>query len=88
MTSYRVTLTFTEFVVHSSSLFQMVAGLKTRMPVLVFRGWFAVRMTTARTDGLSRLRPDGTIDIQNMQPGECTARLNWIVNQPRICSPC
>jgi hypothetical protein len=86
MTSYRVTLTFTEFVVHSSSLFQMVmAGLKNhRMPVLVFRGMVRSPYDNSEEQIVYRdCVPDGTIDIQNMQPGELYKRAwNWIVNQP------
>lgn len=86
MTSYKVTLTFTEIVVEDGRFFKLLMdGMKNhRMPVLNFRG-----MVRSPYDGSEEQTvyrdcvPDGTIDIQNMQPGELYKRAwNWIVNQP------
>ena len=77
MTSYKVTLTMTEIVVTNSKFFQLIMeGLKTHaMPVLNFRGM----VRSVYRDCV----PDGTIDIQNMQPGELYKRnWSWVVNQP------
>ena len=86
MTSYRVTLTFSEIVVEDSRFFKMIMdGMKNhRMPVLNFRGM--VRSPSDDSEEQIVYRdcvPDGTIDIQNMQPGELYKRSwSWIVNQP------
>lgn len=86
MTSYRVTLTLTEVIVHDSDFFQKIMeGLSThRMPVFNFRG-----MARSPYDGSEEqivyraCVPDGTIDIQNMQPGELSKRTwNFICNEP------
>lgn len=86
MTSYRVTLTFTEVIVEDNEFFTMILnGLKDHsMPVLNFRG-----MMRSPYDGQEEqivyrdCVPDGTIDIQNLQPGELAKRTwNWICNQP------
>ena len=86
MTSYRVTLTFTEVIVEDNEFFILIMeGLKNhRMPVLNFRG-----MMRSPYDGQEEqivyrdCVPDGNIDIQNMQPGELAKRTwNWICNQP------
>ena len=86
MTSYRVTLTFTEVIVTDSRFFKLILkGLRTgKMPVLNFRGM--ARSPYDRSEEQIVYRscvPDGTIDIQNMQPGElCKRTWNWIVNDP------
>lgn len=86
MTSYKVTLTMSEIVVVNSTFFRLLMeGLKTgQMPVLNFRGM--VRSPYDRSEEQVVYRdcvPDGTIDIQNMQPGELYKRSwNWVVNQP------
>lgn len=86
MTSYRVTLTFTEVIVEDSEFFRLIMkGLKGgKMPVLNFRGRMRSPYDNSNEQVVYRdCVPDGTIDIQNMQPGElCKRTWNWIVNQP------
>ena len=86
MTSYKVTLTMTEIVVVNSKFFQLLMeGLKThKMPVLNFRGMVRSPYDSSEEQVVYRdCVPDGTIDIQNMQPGELYKRAwNWVVNQP------
>ena len=86
MTSYKVTLTMTEIVVVNSKFFQLIMeGLKThKMPVLNFRGMVRSPYDSSEEQVVYRdCVPDGTIDIQNMQPGELYKRAwNWVVNQP------
>lgn len=86
MTSYRVTLTFTEVIVEDSDFFKLIiSGLKNhKMPVLNFRGMVRSPYDSSEEQVVYRdCVPDGTIDIQNMQPGELAKRTwNWIVNQP------
>ena len=86
MTSYRVTLTFSEIVVEDSRFFKMIMdGMKNhRMPVLKFRGMVRSPYDDSEEQIVYRdCVPDGTIDIQNMQPGELYKRSwSWIVNQP------
>lgn len=86
MTSYRVTLTFSEVVVEDGRFFRMLMdGLKNhRMPVLNFRGMVRSPYDNSEEQIVYRdCVPDGTIDIQNMQPGELYKRSwSWIVNQP------
>ena len=86
MTSYRVTLTFSEIVVEDSRFFKMIMdGMKNhRMPVLNFRGMVRSPYDDSEEQIVYRdCVPDGTIDIQNMQPGELYKRSwSWIVNQP------
>lgn len=86
MTSYRVTLTFTEVVVQDSKFFKLIMnGLKNhKMPVLNFRGMVRSPYDNSKEQVVYRACvPDGTIDIQNMQPGELYKRTwNWIVNEP------
>lgn len=86
MTSYKVTLTLSEIVVQSSRFFQLIMeGMKNHtMPVFNFRG-----MARSPYDGSEEqvvyrdCVPDGTIDIQNMQPGELYKRSwSFVVNQP------
>lgn len=86
MTSFKVMLTFSEIVVEDGKFFQMIIeGMQNhKMPVLNFRG-----MVRSPYDGSEEqivyrdCVPDGTIDIQNMQPGELYKRSwSWIVNQP------
>ena len=86
MTSYKVTLTFTEIVVEDSKFFKLLMeGLKThRMPVFNFRG--SVRSPYDDSEEQVVYRdcvPDGTIDIQNMAVGELYKRAwSFVVNQP------
>ena len=86
MTSYKVTLTMSEIVVVNSAFFQLLMdGLKTSaMPVLNFRGMVRSPYDNSEEQVVYRdCVPDGTIDIQNMQPGELYKRSwSWIVNQP------
>ena len=86
MTSYKVTLTFTEVVVESGRFFRLIMNaLKTgRMPVLNFRGMGKSPYDNSEEQVVYRnCVPDGTLDIQNMQPGElCTRTWNWVVNDP------
>ncbi len=86
MTSFRVTLSFSEIVVETSDFFrQLMDGMRNhRMPVWNFRG-----MVRSPYDGSEEqivyrdCVPDGTIDIQNMQVGELYKRpWSFIVNQP------
>lgn len=86
MTSYKVTLTMSEIVVVNSTFFRLLMdGLKTgAMPVLNFRGMVRSPYDNSEEQVVYRdCVPDGTIDIQNMQPGELYKRnWNWVVNQP------
>lgn len=86
MTSYKVTLTMSEIVVVNSTFFRLLMdGLKTgAMPVLNFRGMVRSPYDGSEEQVVYRdCVPDGTIDIQNMQPGELYKRnWNWVVNQP------
>lgn len=86
MTSYKVTLTMSEIVVVNSTFFRLLMdGLKTgAMPVLNFRGMVRSPYDNSEEQVVYRdCVPDGTIDIQNMQPGELYKRAwNWVVNQP------
>lgn len=86
MTSYKVTLTMSEIVVVNSTFFRLLMdGLKTgAMPVLNFRGMVRSPYDNSEEQVVYRdCVPDGTIDIQNMQPGELYKRSwNWVVNQP------
>lgn len=86
MTSYKVTLTMSEIVVVNSAFFRLLMeGLKTgQMPVLNFRGMVRSPYDGSEEQVVYRdCVPDGTIDIQNMQPGELYKRSwNWVVNQP------
>lgn len=86
MTSYRVTLTFSEVVVEDGRFFKMLMeGMKNhRMPVMNFRGMVRSPYDDSEEQIVYRdCVPDGTIDIQNMQPGDLYKRSwSWIVNQP------
>ena len=86
MSSYKVTLQFSEIIVETSEFFkQLMEGLRThRMPVWNFRG-----MVRSPYDGSEEQTvyrdcvPDGNIDIQNMKVGELYKRTwSFIVNQP------
>lgn len=86
MTSYKVTLTVSEIVVNSGKFFQYIMdGLKNhRMPVMNFRGMVRSPYDESEEQVVYRdCVPDGTIDIQNMQPGELYKRSwSFVVNQP------
>ena len=86
MTSYKVTLTMSEIVVVNSTFFRLLMdGLKTgAMPVLNFRGMVRSPYDNSEEQVVYRdCVPDGTIDIQTMQPGELYKRSwNWVVNPP------
>lgn len=86
MTSYKVTLTLSEIVVNSSKFFQYIMdGMKNhKMPVLNFRGMVRSPYDESEEQVVYRdCVPDGTIDIQNMTPGELYKRAwNFVVNQP------
>ena len=86
MTSFKVTLTFTEVVVEDSTFFRAIMeGLqRSTMPVFNFRGSITSPYDGSTEDVIFyQCVPDGTIDIQNMQPGELYKReWNFIVNEP------
>lgn len=86
MTSYRVTLNFTEIVVEDSKFFQqLMEGLKNhKMPVWTFRGMMRSPYDNSEENVIYRdCVPDGNIDIQNMQVGELVKRpWSCIVNRP------
>jgi hypothetical protein len=86
MTSYKVTLTFTEIIVEDSKFFKdLIKGLSQhRMPSYNFRGMMRSPYDGSEEQVVYRdCVPDGTIDIQNMTVGELYKR-NWsfIVNRP------
>lgn len=86
MTSYRVNLNMSEIVVHDSRFFiQIMEGLRTGvMPVYNFRGMARSPYNGTEEQVVYRdCVPDGSIDIQNMTPGELYKR-NWsfICNNP------
>ncbi len=86
MTSYRVTLSFSEIIVEDSKFFrQLMEGLKNhRMPVWTFRGMMRSPYDDSEEQVVYRdCVPDGSIDIQNMQVGELYKRpWSFIVNTP------
>ena len=86
MTSYRVTLNFTEVIVEDSKFFQqLMEGLKNhKMPVWTFRGMMRSPYDNSEENVIYRdCVPDGNIDIQNMQVGELFKRpWSCIVNRP------
>lgn len=86
MTSFKVTLTFSEIVVNSSKFFQqIIEGMqKHQMPTFNFRGMVKSPYDDSEEQVVYRdCVPDGTIDIQNMQPGELYKRAwSFVVNQP------
>ena len=86
MTSYRVTLNFTEIVVADSKFItDLIEGLKNhRMPAWTFRGMMRSPYNDSEEQVVYReCVPDGNIDIQNMQVGELYKRpWSCIVNRP------
>ena len=86
MTSYKVTLQFSEIIVEDSKFFKdMMDGLAAhRMPVYNFRGMMRSPYDDSEEQVVYRdCVPDGTIDIQNMSVGELYKRAwSFIVNQP------
>ena len=86
MTSYKVTLQFSEIVIETSDFFrQFMEGLKNhRMPVWNFRGMVRSPYDDSEEQIVYRdCVPDGNIDIQNMQVGELYKRpWSFVVNQP------
>lgn len=86
MSSYKVTLQFSEIIVETSEFFkQLMEGLRThRMPVWNFRGMVRSPFDGSEEQTVYRdCVPDGNIDIQNMQVGELYKRTwSFIVNQP------
>lgn len=86
MTSYRVTLNFSEIIVEDSRFFQeFMEGLRNhRMPVWTFRGMMRSPYDESEEQVVYRdCVPDGNIDIQNMQVGELYKRpWSFIVNKP------
>lgn len=86
MTSFRVTLSFSEIVVETSDFFrQFIEGMRNhKMPVWNFRGMVHSPYDDSEEQMVYRdCVPDGTIDIQNMQVGELYKRpWSFIVNQP------
>ena len=86
MTSYRVTLTFTEIIVEDGRFFKdiIAAMANHKMPTYNFRGMVRSPYDASEEQVVYRdCVPDGTIDIQNMAVGELYKR-NWsfVVNQP------
>lgn len=86
MTSYKVTLNFSEIIVEDSQFFKdLIKGLaEHRMPSYNFRGMMRSPYDGSEEQVVYRdCVPDGTIDIQNMTVGELYKR-NWsfIVNRP------
>lgn len=86
MSSYRVTLTFTEVVVNDPEFFRLILdGMRSGiMPVFNFRGMMRSPYDGSEEQIVYRdCVPDGTIDIQNMTVGELYKR-NWtfVVNNP------
>lgn len=86
MTSYRVNLTMSEIVVTDNEFFQRIMeGLRTGiMPVFNFRGMARSPYNNTEEQVVYRdCVPDGTIDIQNMQPGELYKRSwSFLCNNP------
>lgn len=86
MTSYRVTLTFSEIIVEDSKFFQqLMSGLKNhKMPVWTFRGMVRSPYDSSEEQVIYRdCVPDGNIDIQNMQVGELYKRpWSFVCNKP------
>ena len=86
MTSYRVNLTMSEIVVYDSDFFkQIMDGLRTGvMPVYNFRGKARSPYNGTEENVIYRdCVPDGSIDIQNMTPGELYKRAwSFICNNP------
>lgn len=86
MTSYKVTLTLSEIVVLNGAFFRLLMeGMKNNsMPPLNFRGMVRSPYDGSEEQVVYRdCVPDGTIDIQNMQPGELYKRSwSFVVNQP------
>lgn len=86
MTSYRVTLTFSEIIVEDSKFFkQLIKGLQThKMPVWTFRGMVRSPYNNSEEQTIYRdCVPDGNIDIQNMQVGELYKRAwSFVCNKP------
>lgn len=86
MTSYRVTLTFSEIIVEDSAFFQqLMKGLaEHRMPVWTFRGMVRSPYDGSEEQTIYRdCVPDGNIDIQNMQVGELYKRAwSFVCNKP------
>lgn len=86
MTSYRVTLTFSEIIVEDSAFFQQfMKGLaEHRMPVWTFRGMVRSPYDASEEQVIYRdCVPDGNIDIQNMQVGELYKRpWSFVCNKP------
>ena len=86
MTSYKVTLTMTEIVIVNNNFSRMLFdGMKNhRMPTFNFRGMVRSPYDNSEEQVVYRdCVPDGTIDLQNLQPGELYKRSwNWVVNQP------
>ncbi len=86
MTSFRVTLTFSEIIVEDSRFFvELMDGLKNhKMPVWTFRGMMRSPYDASEEQVVYRdCVPDGNIDIQNMQVGELYKRpWSFVVNKP------
>ena len=85
MTSFRVTLNFTEIVIESSKFFrQLIRGMqKHQLPVWTFRGYVRNPYTGKEENVIYRdCVLDGNIDLQNMQVGEQYKRpWSFIVNR-------
>lgn len=86
MTSYKVTLSFSEIIVNDSAFFRaIIKGLQEhRMPAFNFRGMMRSPYDNSEEQIVYRhCVPDGTIDIQNMTVGELYKRAwSFVVNQP------
>jgi len=85
MTSFRVTLNFTEIVIKSSEFFrQLIKGMRNHnLPMWTFRGYVRNPYDGSYENVIYRdCVLDGNIDLQNMQVGEAYKRpWSFIVNQ-------
>lgn len=86
MTSFRVTLNFTEICIESSEFFrQLIAGMQNHLlPFWTFRGMVRNDYNGSEEHVVYRdCVLDGNIDLQNMQVGEWYKRpWSFIVNRP------
>lgn len=84
MSSYTVTLTFTETHVEDALLAQVLSEiLAGRQPTLNFQGKLDGHNGSTGRYVFRSCVPDGAIDIANVQPGTILERQwNWGVNEP------
>ncbi|MGM9539521.1 hypothetical protein [Anaerovibrio sp.] len=85
MSSYKVTLTFTECVVESSAMFQeLFESMQTGQPVMwTFQGVQKGRNGTEERVIYRDCVPDGAVDLQNVTVGDIYKRAwSTVVNSP------